>query len=623
MSASFVHVGGPTEDALFDWVAGRLHPQAADWIAAHVDGCVRCTRLAEQVRDVRRALEPPPEEPFTRQRAIHAVKRRLERPRRRVRSWAVLGAGAAACAALVTFLALRKHDVPQLAKAEPWSVLAREGAADVELGDEHTVAQANVAVPERAVLDVKPESRVLARWGGARVIVGGGAQGARIRLEASRADERRIKLERGRVVLDVDPLAPGTTLAVVTDDARVTVRGTRFLVERSAEGTSVAVERGLVRVVAGGRTIDVGPGQALAPRATAPSAIDADAQRALGTIAPLASFGAVTESLDVFADTPGADVWVDGVPHGRAPLSLAVTPGVHRVRVTASGRLPADERLNVVAGTPTLYRAELGELKAELAPPATPPRTGAPRPGAAAGKHEPPRAVDFGAARAEVLAGQYDRAITDLEALRKKPLVGADETRALLLEAQAYRLSHRPERAVPLLEKVARATDHDAEQGVVLLAQTLGRDLGDARRAAEVWAESLSRFPRGMFREEAAFRLGESLLDAGETLNGVQALEKYLASFASGAHADDAHLLVAAARRDRLGDCAGAVPHLRAVADGKAGPRAEVALIGEARCLGKIGRVDEARALYQRYLSQSPRGRFADEARAAVARATR
>ena len=48
---------------------------------------------------------------------------------------------------------------------------------------------------------------------------------------------RTLKLERGRVVLDVDPLAPGAVLAVQTNDSRVTVHGTRFLVEATPGGT--------------------------------------------------------------------------------------------------------------------------------------------------------------------------------------------------------------------------------------------------------------------------------------------------------------------------------------------------------------------------------------------------
>jgi ferric-dicitrate binding protein FerR (iron transport regulator) len=650
----FVHPGGPTEDALFDYLAGRLHPQAAEWIREHVEGCARCSALAVRVRDVRSALEPPPEEPFQRQRDITSVRRRLERPRRRLH-WVALSTGVAfAALAFALWIGFQRHKTVELAQAQPqapWSVLAREGAADVEVGDEHSVVQANAPVPSGSVIEVKPQSRVLARWGGARVVVDGGSRGARVRLEASRADERRLKLERGRVVLEVDPLAPGAQLAVVTDDEKVSVRGTRFLVERSAEGTVVAVAHGRVLVASRARTVEVASGQRLAPHAAAPTALETDDAKALDVVTPLAAIGAAPESLDVFADTPGAEVSVDGVPHGRAPVSLAVPPGVHRVRVTAPGRLPSEERVEVSPGMPALYRAELGELKTELEPEPEPPRasvtssshassapstktgrsgqseSSAASASSAQSHHnvEPPLGrADFSTARAEVLAGQYERAVAHLEGLRRTRLSPSDDTRAALLEAQAFRLERRPERAVPLLEHVARGEGHEAEQGLVLLAQTLGRDLADPRRAAVVWADAERRFPHGIFHEEASFRLGEALLEAGETLEGVDALERYLRAFPQATHADDAHLLIAGARRDRLGDCAGAIPHLRVVADGKASPRAELALIGEARCLKSMGRVEEARVLYVRYLAQSPRGRFSDEARTgATARSDR
>jgi tetratricopeptide (TPR) repeat protein len=216
------------------------------------------------------------------------------------------------------------------------------------------------------------------------------------------------------------------------------------------------------------------------------------------------------------------------------------------------------------------------------------------------------------------MAGEYGKAIARLETLRKHGS-STQAARASLLEAQAYRLSLRPERAVPILESVAKSQGPEAEQGELLLAQTLQRDLSLPRRAAEVYADAQRRFPQGIFREEIAYRLGEVLLSAGEPREGVAALERYLSQFPTASHADDAHLSIAAARRDRLNDCAGAIPHLKAVAG--AGPlktpRAELALIGEARCLQTMGRTVEARAAYTRYLDERPRGRFADEARQA------
>jgi TolA-binding protein len=187
--------------------------------------------------------------------------------------------------------------------------------------------------------------------------------------------------------------------------------------------------------------------------------------------------------------------------------------------------------------------------------------------------------------------------------------------RATLLEAQTYRLERRPEQALALFERVARGNGHEAEQARYLLAQTLARDLSDPKRAAAAWTAALKRFPRGMFHEEEIYRLGESQLAAEQTLEGIRTLSHYVKDFASGSHVEDAHLLVATAERDRLHDCNEAVTHFRAVATA-GGRRAPQASIAEARCLRSLGRLPEARTAYLRYLSQAPRGRFAEEARA-------
>jgi outer membrane protein assembly factor BamD (BamD/ComL family) len=316
-----------------------------------------------------------------------------------------------------------------------------------------------------------------------------------------------------------------------------------------------------------------------------------------------------TESLDVFADVADATVSVDGVEYGRAPLSLALMPGAHLVRVRAAGRLPVEERVELTAGTPMLFHAELPELSSVEEPEAQPhaqaPSTAPVRLGAA---------ELLSRARADVLAGGYDRAIARLGELKRGPASKLQLQRAALLEAQAERLARRPERALPLLEQAARGDGPEAEQAQFLLAQTLGRDLHDPERAAAAYEASERRFARGIFTEEASLRRGEALLAAGDTRAGVEALERYLRQWPTAPHVDDAHLSIASARRDRLGDCAGAVPHLRAVADGR-GPRAELALIGEARCLRTLGRAAEARDTYQKYLRVQPHGRYADEAR--------
>ncbi|MGZ3408539.1 MAG: FecR domain-containing protein, partial [Polyangia bacterium] len=357
-----IHIGGPTEEALFAWRAGRLHPEAAEWIGAHVDGCKRCRAAVDHLEAVHEALEPPPEPPFLRQRQIADVQRRLrERPTRHVpwrqMKWAALGG---AIAGFVLVFALHPRHPVTTSDGVGFAVVSRQGAADVEVGDDHAVAEAKMALPAGGWLTVGPSARVVATWAGARVAVEGGPTGARVQLADSRLSMRQLKLERGRVVLDVEPLAPGAVLAVQTHDSRVTVHGTRFLVEASPGGTSVAVDRGRVRVV-GARTVDVAAGFQIIPGGAQPMALGSDYSARLSALDGAVASGP-TESLDVFADVADAIVSVDGVEYGRAPRSLALMPGAHLVRVRAAGRLPVEERVEVTAGTPMLFHAELPEL---------------------------------------------------------------------------------------------------------------------------------------------------------------------------------------------------------------------------------------------------------------------
>jgi hypothetical protein len=564
----FVHTGGPTEDALFDWLGGRLHPQAAQWISEHVAGCARCAAAVEQVHAVRDALEPPELSPFQRQRDLQAVRRRLEAPRRRLPRLALASALTFAVMAVVVWMGARRlpsshrTEISRLVHSgwQPELNARATSSVPFEILTPGAQPSRRPKVPTASeTLSVPAGGRMVARWGRARVAIEGGQGGARLQLLASGEDERRLRLERGRVLLDVDPLRPGQTLAVVTDDALVTVHGTVFLVEASAAGTQVAVTRGLVKVASRGRIIDVSAGMQLSRPEDVPAPIAPEARRALDELAPTA---------------PRQDWSPVGIPdpETRRPKAMPTAPR------EAWNPLRVPDPMNQ--------------------------------------------------ARKEVMAGEYAHAVEQLESLRRHA-PPTQSARAGLLEAQALRLALQPDKALPILEQVAQhaASGAEAEQGQLLYAQTLARDLADPRRAAEAYAEAQRRFPNGIFAEEVAYRLGEALLGAGETRGGVAALERYLTTFSSGAHVDEAHLLVAAARRDRLNDCAGALPHLHAVAAGGAqkltNPRAELALIGEARCLSALGRTAEARAAYSRYLEERPRGRFADEARAQTASSRR
>ena len=493
------------------------------------------------------------------------------------------------------------------------TILSRQGQAELLLGDDHHAAQAKLGLSVGGALTVAADGRALLRWGKARVAVEGGATGARVQLVTSAGNKRELKLERGRVVLDVDPLAVGAELAVLTPDARVTVHGTRFLVEASAAGTVVAVDRGRVRVAQKTRTIEVNAGQRLMPGALTTSPLLPEDAARLSALEP-AWADSPSESLDVVSDVAGALVDIDGQPRGHAPLSIALPPGIHVVRVTAAGRLPVEERVAVVAGTPALFHAELPEPAAVTDERETETQSQSQKISHAQKAAGPPARDVLAKARAEVLAGNYERAIALLDELQRAHVAPVQTARAALLEAQAERLLRRPEIALPLYESVARGDGPEAEQAQFMLAQTLGRDLRDPSAAAAAFAESQRRFPRGIFAEESAFRRGEALLHSGDAHAGLEALERYLQKFPSAAHADDAHYYIAETRRDRLDDCAGALPHLRAVADGR-GARAELALVGAARCLHTLGRQAEANSAYERYLQVQPHGRYADEAR--------
>lgn len=94
-----------------------------------------------------------------------------------------------------------------------------------------------------------------------------------------------IVLDRGGVVCEVAPRAPGAPLVVQAGSVQVKVVGTRFSVTRTGEKARVAVEHGIVEVAEGGRVARVGAGQiwpfeappvasAPAPASAAPSAVE-------------------------------------------------------------------------------------------------------------------------------------------------------------------------------------------------------------------------------------------------------------------------------------------------------------------------------------------------------------
>jgi TonB family protein len=66
---------------------------------------------------------------------------------------------------------------------------------------------------------------------------------------------------------------------------------------------------------------------------------------------PAPSGPGATGPLRIETQPPGIPVWIDGRPVGLSPLSLAVGPGSHQVRVFQDGYAPAELTLQLVPGT--------------------------------------------------------------------------------------------------------------------------------------------------------------------------------------------------------------------------------------------------------------------------------
>jgi ferric-dicitrate binding protein FerR (iron transport regulator) len=189
----------------------------------HVVACAACQRWRQRLRNLDRALgdlaaadsPPPPPTPaferIARQAAAAARHHRRARAARRALPLAV----AVACAAAVTF------------------VVTRLGHRT----EERVAASGQVLDATRAVTQA-----LLAD--GARVTVASG----RAIVAVSEARRALVHVDSGQVFVTVPHLVGGAAFLLTTDEAEVRVRGTRFGVNRDAQGTRVSVTEGTVEV---------------------------------------------------------------------------------------------------------------------------------------------------------------------------------------------------------------------------------------------------------------------------------------------------------------------------------------------------------------------------------------
>lgn len=145
-----------------------------------------------------------------------------------------------------------------------------------------------------------------------------------------------IVLDRGGIVCEVAPRAPGAPLVVQAGSVQVKVVGTRFSVTRAGETARVAVEHGIVEVAEAGRVTRVGAAQTWPAEAPAvASAKPSDAQ-------DRAEEGSVNDGSDLNSPPATTTKRAGGTP-GRAAASGEAAQARSQARFEAAAGLERSE----------------------------------------------------------------------------------------------------------------------------------------------------------------------------------------------------------------------------------------------------------------------------------------
>lgn len=444
---------------------------------------------------------------------------------------------------------------------------------------------------------------------GARVDLDLGGQ-ARIGLEgpaqAHLGADRRPRIDSGIAHFWVAKRSPGNPFIIEAGDSRVIVKGTRF---------SVDVEGGQLRRV----RVTEGTVQIEGPRALVLNAGDALTDAALGELtvdlldrpwfAPLAHRG----HLLVTSAPDGAEVEVDGVVAGSAPLLLRCAPGPRSLRVSRSGFEPWRAAVLVTDGQLARVDARLGALEPEPAValdlptkhPTVPSQRVRP-----AGKTPDP--WELAQARLEAKSCvELDRV------LAKKALdTPGDDVRATMLRAEC-RLRRGERSAALALYRgiVAKYPDTAATEPAVFEASKLLVELGRQAEALASFEGYLQKYPQGRFAPAASFRVCELQIELSRLDLARACLEHYRVAFPTEVRAGETQLLLATIARSQSRWADAAALYQRYASSGAGVPRRDEALFLRVVCLqrGQLAGLEQA---VDDYLTAYPAGSHADEVRA-------
>jgi len=438
------------EARFVDAFDGRLDPAESVRFHSHIEGCAACREraalwrsLAPRLRD---AVPPGPEAMATRRMQVE-IERRLagriaDSPPRRWRAWWAPAIGmVAAAAAVVIWLRVGRPAQPLVGYAAVVSV-----RGEARLGDQASRAAARVPVGAPIALAAGAAVE-LALDSGAAVYVDGPS---RLALEGN-ARAVAVRLTAGRLNAVVAHRKPDETFAVITNDLRVTVRGTKFSVTAGDATSRVDVSEGQVAVQrADGSTLLVSAG----------GTFDSGALPAPPPELPAA----------VASDRPA--------PPSCAALARSCQTTARAVRATMR------------AGGSERALRQIADARRELR------ATDAICEGSAADCEDELRYLN---AEALNQAGRLDDAVAAYRAIDRRVAPSAMRQNALYAAAQIERRQGHLAAAAADFERALAAAPRGAlHEDALVGAMESARAAGDTARARALAARYLEEFPRGL-----------------------------------------------------------------------------------------------------------------------------
>jgi hypothetical protein len=444
-----------TETELVSMLDGRLDAAHELAVHAHLESCAECRRRAAlwgRLAPVMRRLAPEPPGPLRARRMEVEIERRLAQlpaplraPGRAV-GWAGL-AIAATAAAIVLVARFRGGDarLPERASrltAQVTSIAgaARTGGAALQAGA-MIAADQPIDVETGAVATIALADASVTLEGPARLTVAGDV------------GHVALGLDRGTLTASVAHRAPGATFAVKTHEARVEVRGTRFIVDAGAGRSTVAVQEGRVAVFASdGSERSVAAGARVALEGT--RFVD---ERA----APPVEVPAPSEAAPRPCETSGPSCEVTA---RQAHAAMRAGDAAHALRLVESAMAARLDCADASAGASSCHD-ELRYLRAE-------------------------------ALRQD---GRFDAAVTAYKALDHRAAPAAMRQNAFYAAAQLEQRLGRSGAARADFERALAAAPAGALREEALMgAMESAAAAGETGRAAELAGRYLTDFPAGL-----------------------------------------------------------------------------------------------------------------------------